>query len=120
MPLQNLCSDLSFFQRLQLVGCRRSMLTRMREFHSPLACQCSSCSWSLLQVSLCWRPWQARGASTARPSTSLNEDNHCEILKYTCADVNGYWGAKSPDKAAAANVQFKVLLLMCLERGNGN
>ena len=41
----------------------------------------------------------------------LNEDNHCEILKYTCADVNGYWGAKNPDKAAAANVQFKVCLL---------
>ena len=38
----------------------------------------------------------------------LNEDNHCEILKYTCADVNGYWGAKNADKAAAANVQFKV------------
>ncbi len=41
----------------------------------------------------------------------LNEDNHCEILKYTCADVNGYWGAKNPDKAAAANVQFKACLL---------
>ncbi|CAK0731645.1 hypothetical protein CVIRNUC_000023 [Coccomyxa viridis] len=38
----------------------------------------------------------------------LNEDNHCEILKYTCADVNGYWGAKNTDKAAAANVQFKA------------
>ena len=41
----------------------------------------------------------------------LNEDNHCEILKYTCADVNGYWGAKNLDKAAAANVHFKVRLL---------
>lgn len=40
----------------------------------------------------------------------LNEDNHCEILRYTCADVSGYWGAKNPDKAAAANVQFKVRL----------
>ena len=48
------------------------------------------------------------GGMSRQAFNFLNEDNHCEILKYTCADVNGYWGAKSPDKAAAANVQFKV------------
>ena len=38
----------------------------------------------------------------------LNEDNHCEILKYTCLDVNGYWGTKDQGQASAPNMQFKV------------
>ena len=40
----------------------------------------------------------------------LNEDNHCEVLKYTCADVSGYWGPKQQEKAPAPNVQVKVRL----------
>ena len=44
-----------------------------------------------------------------RPAFSfLNEDNHCEVLKYTCADVSGYWGPKQQEKAPGPNVHFRV------------